>query len=113
MLTCIAYSARQTPLRQTREMAEGVKIPEKNACFWRFGPPIGGRGEANPGQPGHANYSSGGPLANRLANGPAFKNSFENRHLHRLLPSVGPLARLRGGHHFREGDWLRRIAILK
>src|SRR5260370_8225540 len=25
-------------------MAEGVKIPEKNTCFWRFGPPIGGRG---------------------------------------------------------------------
>src|SRR5260370_25808415 len=44
MLTCIAYSARQTPLRQTRDMAEGVKIPEKNTCFWRFGPPIGGRG---------------------------------------------------------------------
>jgi hypothetical protein len=25
-------------------MAEGVKIPEKNAGFWRFGPPIGGGG---------------------------------------------------------------------
>src|SRR5713101_1088768 len=27
-------------------MAEGVKFPEKNACFWRFGPPIGGGGRS-------------------------------------------------------------------
>jgi hypothetical protein len=28
-------------------MAEGVKNPEKNACFWCFGPPVGGRDLSN------------------------------------------------------------------
>jgi hypothetical protein len=43
-------------------MAEGVKIPEKKAGFWRFGPPIGGRGllagkevAVNPDKSGHEN----------------------------------------------------------
>src|SRR5260370_39654093 len=79
--TCIAYNARHTPLRQTRDMAEGVKIPEKNACFWRFGPPIGGGGEDNPGQGGTCQSLVRWPVGQVLGQRMVVHNSFENKHL--------------------------------
>jgi hypothetical protein len=75
-------------------MAEGVKTPEKNAGFWRFGPPIGGGGCSLAKKnklhcaTTHTAFLrlprrlSGGPLDNEYSNGLGVHNSFEYRHLH-------------------------------